>query len=187
MTGIALALVAGGFLTIFLMPVIAKRSRIAAYASMVIIPICVLIIYLNISQTLTQSTAEPSAQQLEQSYKAEPSDLKSALDFAGYKVEQERYEQALAILQQSETHHPSHPDIALQRTATIFARGLYEAENKNYEKALNSLWQARAGAPEGTPFIADLDYFITIISRAHDESRGRVFEEEEEESKPEEN
>ncbi len=194
MPNIILVLIIGGGLALALMPVVGKRSRIAAYALMVVLPLCTLGLYLTFiplpSTQITREQAPPSPSQiavntqdeatLQKAVNDAPDNLKAALDLGGYYVEQDQYKKALETLSAAEKHHPAHADIALQRTATIFARGLHEAENQDYETALDSLWDARKIAPEGTPFLMDLDNFIIIISRQFDESEGRFIKEDKE-------
>lgn len=181
MTGIAISLILGGALALFLIPVLARHSKLAAFCAMPVLPVCTLAIYMTfIAPPPTASVTTLAF--LEASYKAQPDNLTKALDLAGYYIEKDAYDKSLAILDEAETYHPGHQDIALQRASAIFARGLHAAENKEYDAALSSLWEARKVAPDNAPFAEDLDNFITIISRAHDESQGRTFNEDDEET-----
>ncbi len=105
-----------------------------------------------------------------------PNDIDLLTELAGNLIAQEKFDEAIILLNSAIEKQP-HDDLSLQLTTAYFAKGLLHAEQKNYDTALELLHQAQSVAPPNTPFLPDIMHFIKIIENQKNPPEETISEE----------
>lgn len=172
------AVLSGACILYVIAPVVQSKPK-RSYVAMLIVPLLSLGVYMAFNFIHIQSEQPDYLQAtLDKQLKEEqllragigdkvsgfrPSDIERILKLAGIYTSQERYQETIDLIGLAQKEYPNDNDLALQISTAYFAWGLKNAEQQQKDQALKMLEKARMSAPEGAPFLEDLESFIQII------------------------
>ncbi len=142
-----------GIVTLYIITPIMQSRPAHAYFLMVFIPaislgilytlrplaFADLPIYKQISPDIKYAN---EMEQLRQKLDIDPENAKAILDMAGAYISRELYDEAIKLLKDATAARPENNDFTLQLATAYFAKGLKQAEGKNYDIAIKNLYRA---------------------------------------------
>lgn len=99
-------------------------------------------------------------QDLKKELEAKPDDERLIYELAGSLMDQTKYDEAIAVLENALKKNPKSEALIEKRAVAYFAHGLFLAENGKYKQALDALKKAKVVTPPTLSFSSHIDLFI---------------------------